>query len=46
VIAAIVWLCCSNLVFLVGAVLNARIEDARTSRSTEQRTEQSARAQP
>src|SRR5436309_3550388 len=46
VIAAIVWLYWSNLLFLAGAVLNARVEDARTSRSSEQRTEQSARAQP
>ena len=45
-IAAIVWLYWSNLLFLGGAVLNARVEDARTSRSSEQRTEQSARAQP
>jgi membrane protein len=46
ILAAIVWLYWSNLLFLAGAVLNARVEDARTSRSSEQRTEQSARAQP
>jgi len=46
VIASIIWLYWSNLLFLAGGVLNARLEDARTSRSSEQRTEQSARAQP
>jgi hypothetical protein len=44
--AAIVWLYWSNLLFLVGVVLNARVEDARTSRSSGERTEQAARAQP
>jgi membrane protein len=46
ILAAIVWLYWSNLLFLAGAVLNARVEDARMSRSSEQRTEQSAQAQP
>jgi hypothetical protein len=46
VIAAIVWLYWSNLLFLAGAVLNARVEEARTSRSSEERTERVARAQP
>jgi membrane protein len=46
ILAAIVWLYWSNLLFLAGAVLNARVEDARTRRSSEQRTKQSARAQP
>ena len=45
-IAAIVWLYWSNLLFLGGAVLNARVEDARTSRSSEERTEEPAEAQP
>lgn len=46
VIAAIVWLYWSNLLFLAGAVLNAHVEDARKNHSGEHRAEQPAEAQP
>ena len=46
VIAVIVWLYWSNLLFLAGAVLNAQVEDARTDASADGRAESSAKAQP
>jgi membrane protein len=46
IIAAIVWLYWSNLLFLAGAVLNAHVEDARTHDSSGQRAQQPAEAQP
>ena len=46
VIAAIVWLYWSNLLFLAGAVLNAHVEDARKNHAGEHRAEQPAEAQP
>ena len=46
-IAAIVWLYWSNLLFLAGAVLNAQVEDVKTDdASTSARAEQPRAAQP
>jgi membrane protein len=47
ILSAIVWLYWSNLLFLAGAVLNARVEDIKTDdASAPARAEQSRAAQP
>jgi membrane protein len=47
IIAAIVWLYWSNLLFLAGAVLNARVEDVKTDdASSTARADQPRAAQP
>jgi membrane protein len=46
VIAVIIWLHWSSLLFLAGAILNANLDDARTNGSSDDRAEAPAAAQP